>query len=137
MPSVRNDFFSYYQPPLIISQARKKKNSQGTFLWKPEFGNAHNCMSCRDTSLPAAGPWHQGKSHSLRLWLQQRPCPCFSLAACLAGAALPGPAVGTCFLRVSAECQDRLICQELWNQGSVSGHADCRGHGDRLSRGSN
>lgn len=39
--------------------------------------------------------------------------------------------------RLFAECLSWLVCKALWYQGSVSGCADCRGHSDRLSWGSN
>ena len=93
-PSIRNDFFSYYQPPLIIPQARKK--FAGHILVEARIWE---CSPLRVMvgHIPAGS---REKSHSLCLWLQQHPCPCFSPAACLAGAALPGPAVGTCLFRV-------------------------------------
>ena len=132
-PSIRNDFFSYCQPPLIISQARKKNFFQGTFLWKPEFGNAHNCVSWWDTSLLAPGknyiPSAFGCSSTHVPASPQLPASQGQPSqAQLRGLASSGS---------GAECQNRLICQELWYQGSVSGCADCRGHGDRLSWGSN
>lgn len=52
------------------------------------------------------------------------------------GAALPRPR-GPAPTMLAAECQGCLICKGLWHRGSVSGRADCRGHSDRLSWGSN
>ena len=89
-------------------------------MWKPEFGNAHNCMSWQDTFLLVPGenriPSAFGCSSTHVPASPQLPASLGQPSqAQLWGLASSGS--GT-------ECQNRLICQELWYQGCIRDSVD-------------
>lgn len=95
-------FFSYYQPPLIISP-RPEKNLQGTFLWA-RIGNAHHCVSWRDTSLrvvPGKNAFPLPCCSSTHVLLLPMACPRWGSPPRPSCGDLPPPGRGT-------ECQNRL-----------------------------